>query len=347
MSLGVETIGGSYVKGAIPSWSWWVDRNERRFNAGLANRGMTRYQNDDQRWVEMRLDLAQEEADYYRQLILPSFERWKIDPSGYFTRGLTIGEFTNTRIGAMFGWLGEIDHEWKSWFPLTDDPLISSFLDELLRWGVIVDSEIRYLNNRLGGSWMDVENILRVEYVNDYISNTPTCKAKIVSWGEALWRMKRCRDRGNRVVVSMGHFDVGTRGHRDALGDFTWATQHGELFVFVDGDRETAVSKGDPRRPYLPQVERMKLVAQHRGVKWVVPVNFDNFTTRDELAQCFIGLQQELSGLAHIRIIGSREPKDHQYLRQAAECGLLFVYSDRPKVTSATKEGEKLKAIIR
>ena len=94
-----------------------------------------------------------------------------------------------------------------------------------------------------------------------------------VSLERAESLVRTARERGLRVVLANGHFDLVHVGHvrylegARALGDF--------LVVGVNGDASTARRKG-PGRPILPARERAEIVAAMESVDLVVVFEEDD-----------------------------------------------------------------------
>jgi rfaE bifunctional protein nucleotidyltransferase chain/domain len=86
---------------------------------------------------------------------------------------------------------------------------------------------------------------------------------RIVTLAEAPEFRKQLRGEGRRVVATNGCFDLLHVGHlrylmqARALGDFLW--------VGLNGDASVRDLKG-PNRPYVPEAERVELLAAWRTV---------------------------------------------------------------------------------
>lgn len=71
------------------------------------------------------------------------------------------------------------------------------------------------------------------------------------------------RDRGNRIVLTSGSFDILHEGHSMYLEA---AREYGDfLVVGVDSDEKIRSRKG-PGRPAVPELERLRMVTHQRGV---------------------------------------------------------------------------------
>ena len=96
-----------------------------------------------------------------------------------------------------------------------------------------------------------------------------------VSLDRAEVLVRQAREKGKRVVLANGHFDLLHVGHvrylegARAEGDF--------LVVGVNGDASTARRKG-VGRPILPAPERAEIVASLEGVDLVVVFDSDDVT---------------------------------------------------------------------
>jgi len=90
---------------------------------------------------------------------------------------------------------------------------------------------------------------------------------RVVDLDEAVREVANSRDRGQRVVLANGHFDLLHVGHVRYLQG---ASEQGDLLVVgVNGDAATSRLKG-PGRPILPAAERAEVVAALEGVDLVV-----------------------------------------------------------------------------
>jgi hypothetical protein len=263
------------------------------------------------------------EPSSYEQQFAAILNEWKENLRAFFARAFSIPNYLELRKLALFGYLTQ---------PLGE---VSPFIIACIRKGIVVPSELNYAKRMYTGDFSDLECL-------PGISEKPFCEGQIVSTAEAIEKMKLRRNRGGRVVASFGNFDVGHEGQRTAIAEFVNATQlFGELTVFVGSDESVRARKG-PGRPYQPQIERMSFVAAQPGVAYVAPLNLE-FNQPDELEGLYDGFHQRLAGVAHMRAVGDRnEAAVNTYLEQCNKAGILLVYSDVPRISSATQEGKKL-----
>jgi rfaE bifunctional protein nucleotidyltransferase chain/domain len=91
-------------------------------------------------------------------------------------------------------------------------------------------------------------------------------RSLVIGRDELMARVQAARDKGLRIVLTNGCFDILHVGHvryleaASALGDV--------LVVGVNSDEQVAAQKGDGR-PVLPASERAELVASLEGVSYV------------------------------------------------------------------------------
>ena len=91
-------------------------------------------------------------------------------------------------------------------------------------------------------------------------------RSLVIGRDELMARVQAARDKGSRIVLTNGCFDILHVGHvryleaASALGDV--------LVVGVNSDEQVAAQKGDGR-PVLPASERAELVASLEGVSYV------------------------------------------------------------------------------
>lgn len=250
------------------------------------------------------------------------FSKWYEDAARFYSQGFSAIEIRNLRNNALIAYAAGIVGDFEE------------FYDSLLSHGVVVGQELEFLAEHTlksfeGGS-------LPLSF-----SQAPTSTGKIITWEKAIKQMKDDRSNGKRVAISFGNFDVGTEGHKAILNDFAFTTSAwGELFILVGEDQLVSIRKGS-NRPYVPHQQRMEFVASQPGVNWVVPVIFPGNPTIDELPEFYLRLQLEMKGLAHFRLIGDKESTYESYLAQCNEADILLIYSDMPRISSATIEGTK------
>ncbi|MBN1168940.1 hypothetical protein JXA63_03530 [Candidatus Woesebacteria bacterium] len=159
---------------------------------------------------------------------------------------------------------------------------------------------------------------------------------------EAVERMRIVRNKGGRVSIALGSYDVGTDGQKMAISEFSWATHsEGELFILVGGDKEVAAERSIDR-PYLPHGQRMEFVAQQPGVDWVAPISLPGFRNKDELIRNYGNFHHQLSGMAHCRLIGDKEDTYPIFLQQCNQAGILLIHSESPRKSRATDVGREL-----
>ncbi|MFA6602922.1 MAG: hypothetical protein WCT01_03910 [Candidatus Shapirobacteria bacterium] len=205
------------------------------------------------------------------------------------------------------------------------------YLAQIKARGIIVPAEIRY-----------VEQMGKERMNKDLLDRVSTETGEIVTYEHALETMRQVRNNGLRVTVAFGHFDIGTKGHELALAESVRATTAwGDLFVLVGGDEVVRARKG-PNRPYVPHQQRMEFVASQPGVKWVVPI-MPRFRKIEDLPGCYAQIHRHLGfgRRVHFSIIGDREETISRYLDQCNEAGITLLYSEAPRITSATLEGAR------
>jgi len=325
-----------------PSISQAEAQQEREWQEFIADPDYDR----DQVFLEMRMDRYRDSVDFYASQFESKYEAWSKNPTAFFSQGLSIEQFMELRQVAILGNLSVRNKYWGVWFNTVGDPIQAKpFLADLRSKGIVVQADISEAVRRFGGAGThygtESVGLLDEAALDVEIFDKPARKGKIISMTDALGRMRAIRARGKRVAVTLGNFDVGTKGHMRVIREFVWATHnHGEVFVLVGGDKEVAARKG-PERPYVKHQQRMEFVAQQPGVDWVVPVSFPEFQNFAELQQNYERLHSDLSGLAHCRLIGDVEATFPSYLAQCNRAGILLVHSTSPRISRATEEGSK------
>jgi hypothetical protein len=247
---------------------------------------------------------------------------WRKDESGIFNEGLGINQMLGIRERALMTRL------------ITQESMPAEterYLTELEARGITVPAESQYVLSSRGHELSQIRQTL---------NRVRTEAGAIVDYEYALETMKLIRNNGLRVAVAFGNFDVGTEGHKLAIAEFVRATTAwGDLFVLVGGDEVVRARKG-PGRPYVPHQQRMEFVANQPGVRWVVPI-IPKFRTVEDLPGCYGQIHEELSGRVHFRAVGDREETISRYLEQCNQVGITLLYSDVPRITSATVEGAR------
>jgi len=142
---------------------------------------------------------------------------------------------------------------------------------------------------------------------------------RVLTLSEAVVRCAQAREKGERLALCNGVFDLLHVGHvryleaAKAMAD--------RLIVAVNSDRSTRAIRG-PQRPIVPAAERAELLASLRAVDWVVI--FDEPTVASVIAALKPDLQVKgtdytpdtVPERAAVEAVGGRvviagDPKDH------------------------------------
>ncbi|MEA2006969.1 MAG: adenylyltransferase/cytidyltransferase family protein [Patescibacteria group bacterium] len=92
------------------------------------------------------------------------------------------------------------------------------------------------------------------------------CGSKILQGDALLDAVKKCRERGCKIVLTMGSWDLLHIGHARYMKA---AKEYGDvLIVGVDSDQKVKNRKG-PDRPVVPEDERMEMIG-HLGCADIV-----------------------------------------------------------------------------
>lgn len=85
----------------------------------------------------------------------------------------------------------------------------------------------------------------------------------ILDYNDLVEIINHCRGLGQKIVLTMGTFDLFHVGHAKYLAE---ASRHGDvLIVGVDSDDKVKQRKG-PNRPIVPEAERMEILCHQRAV---------------------------------------------------------------------------------
>ncbi len=88
-------------------------------------------------------------------------------------------------------------------------------------------------------------------------------KRKIDTYDDLAVVLKKLREKGKRIVLTQGVWDLIHEGHAMYLEA---AKRHGDvLIVGVDSDRLTKIRKGE-NRPIVPESERLRMLSHLRSV---------------------------------------------------------------------------------
>ena len=91
--------------------------------------------------------------------------------------------------------------------------------------------------------------------------------SKILSPESLPAKLEQVRQKGRKIVLTQGSFDLVHIGHGRYLAE---AKRHGDvLFVGVDSDEKVSHRKG-PERPVVPEEERLEMLAYLESVDYVV-----------------------------------------------------------------------------
>lgn len=89
---------------------------------------------------------------------------------------------------------------------------------------------------------------------------------KILEYLEAIAKIRECRERGLKVILAQGAFDIVHIGHLDYLRS---AKKHGDvLFVGVENDENIRSNKGE-KRPANSLQERLDFLSEFQCVDFV------------------------------------------------------------------------------
>jgi len=103
---------------------------------------------------------------------------------------------------------------------------------------------------------------------------------KILDLEQAAITAAELKAQGKKIVTVNGAFDIVHAGHLDILEE---AKQQGDVLVVgVNSDKSISDKKG-PERPFIPQVERMAVLAAFICVDFVVLLDFPYDQAQDEL----------------------------------------------------------------
>lgn len=96
-----------------------------------------------------------------------------------------------------------------------------------------------------------------------FSSGEPSEARIILDYKDLVEIIDHCRGLGQKIVLTMGTFDLFHVGHAKYLAE---ARRHGDvLIVGVDSDDKVKLRKG-PSRPIVPEGERMEILCHQRAV---------------------------------------------------------------------------------
>lgn len=107
---------------------------------------------------------------------------------------------------------------------------------------------------------------------------------KILTFESAIEKIAESRDRGEKIILAQGAFDIVHVGHLLYLRlSKTFADK---LFVGLDTDEDIKINKGQ-HRPYNPLYDRLDLLSELHHVDYAFPLlaageyrNIDTYTER-------------------------------------------------------------------
>jgi rfaE bifunctional protein nucleotidyltransferase chain/domain len=152
---------------------------------------------------------------------------------------------------------------------------------------------------------------------------------KVLSLAEVAVRCAQARERGERVALCNGVFDLLHVGHVRYLAAARALVDH--VVVAVNSDRSTRANRG-PGHPLVPEAERAEILAALASVDWVLI--FDEPEASDVIRALRPDLHvkgtdyraEEVPERAAVEAVGGRvviagDPKDHSSTALRAKLG--------------------------
>jgi cytidyltransferase-like protein len=155
---------------------------------------------------------------------------------------------------------------------------------------------------------------------------------KIVTYHEAITRIRENRERGLKVVLALGVFDVVHVGHLEYLRNAKLAGDL--LFVGIENDLCIKLNKGDAR-PFNSLGDRLEFLSQLQTVDFVFGFDdappYDNPDSKDAYVQRYRELNP--SAIA----VKTWDSSINSKRIQADEAGVQLLYIDTPRRDSTTR----------
>lgn len=160
---------------------------------------------------------------------------------------------------------------------------------------------------------------------------------------EAAGYIQNLKDKGFRVGIAMGAFDLFHEGHLEFLKEAKELLgKYGKLGVVIPSDNLVGYAKG-PERPVKILEKRTGSVSELASVDFTVPATYPQelSLTRELVEAYYLSLHQKLS--PHFRLIGEqKDPNFDLYANQCLEAGIILLYKGEENVYSTTRQIEDI-----
>lgn len=153
---------------------------------------------------------------------------------------------------------------------------------------------------------------------------------RILSYQDAVIKTRESRERGLRVVLASGVFDVVHIGHLDYLRAAKLAGDL--LFVGVEGDDYARLNKGE-KRPFNKLSDRLEFLSEFRSVDFVF--GYDDVPIYNESAEIYIHRYKELN--PDFLAVTTWNPLMNFKKNLADEVGVKLLLIDDKKRNSTTR----------
>lgn len=152
---------------------------------------------------------------------------------------------------------------------------------------------------------------------------------KILTYEQAVQRIHEAKEKGLKVILAQGIFDIVHAGHIEYL---RMAKEKGNLlFVGTEQDNTVRLNKGE-NRPFNSLEERLYLLSELESVDFVFP--YSNLVQYSESSEAYIQRYKELN--PDSVAFSSWDPNLDLKKRNAASAGIEIVLTHERKRKSTT-----------
>ena len=153
---------------------------------------------------------------------------------------------------------------------------------------------------------------------------------KVLEYENAMAKIRESRERGLRVILAQGIFDIVHMGH---IEYFREARRSGDLlFVGIENDNSVRMNKGE-KRPFNNLADRLELLSELETVDYAF--GFNDEPIYSDSFDMHIRRYKDLN--PNFIAVSSWDPNLDLKRRQAEEAGVGIVLVDYGKRNSSTR----------
>ena len=155
---------------------------------------------------------------------------------------------------------------------------------------------------------------------------------KVLVYENAMAKICESRERGLRVILAQGIFDIVHMGH---IEYFREARRAGDLlFVGIENDNSVRMNKGE-KRPFNNLDDRLDLLSELETVDYVFGFNNEPIYSDSKAFDMYIGRYKDLN--PNFIAVSSWDPNLDLKRRQAEEAGVGIVLINHGRSNSSTR----------